>query len=139
VKTPAILIAILAILIGIVPYFFNCQYDGKALTLANGRQVPMKCYWTAQAALVVAVPLLVVGVMMAFSQRRETMRALTILGAILGLFAILLPTQLIGVCQHAGASCNLVMKPALIFMGVLVISISLVSLLISERRAELIP
>ena len=138
-KTPAILIAILAILIGIVPYFFNCQYDGKALTLANGRQVPMKCYWTAQAALVVAVPLLVVGVMMAFSQRRETMRALTILGAILGLFAILLPTQLNGVCQHPGASCNLVMKPALIFMGVLVISISLVSLVISERRAELIP
>jgi hypothetical protein len=135
-KIPAALIVILAILIGVLPYFFNCQYDGKALTLEDGRQVPMKCYWTARASLAVAIPLLAVGLLMAFSKQKEALRALTLVGAVLGGMVILLPTRLIGVCQHPGASCNLVMKPALIFAGILVIGISLVSLVISERKAE---
>jgi hypothetical protein len=135
-KIPAVLIVILAILIGTLPHFFNCQYDGKALTLENGRQVPMKCYWTAQASLAVAVPLLVVGLLIAFSRQKETLRALALVGAILGTMVILFPTRLIGVCQHPGASCNLVMKPALIFAGSLVIGVSLVSLVISQRSVE---
>jgi len=135
-KIPAALIVILAILTGVLPYFFNCQYDGKALTLESGRQVPMKCYWTARASLAVAIPLLAVGLLMAFSKRKEALRALILVGAVLGGMAILLPTWLIGVCQHPGASCNLVMKPALIFAGILVIGISLVSLVISGTKAQ---
>jgi hypothetical protein len=136
VRVLAILIVILAILIGVVPLFFNCQHDGKALTLADGRQVPMKCYWTARASLLVAVPLLAVGLLLAFSRQRETRRALALLGAIGGILVILLPTWLIGVCQHPGASCNLVMKPALILMGILVIVASLAGLALSSRRTE---
>jgi hypothetical protein len=138
-RIPAVAIALLAILIGVVPSFFNCQYDGKTLSLANGREVPMKCYWTARAALAVAVPLLAVGFLMAFSRRAETLRALGILGAVLGVMAILLPALLIGVCQHAGASCSLVMKPTLILAGILVIGVSLVSVAVSARRAEQTP
>jgi hypothetical protein len=133
VRVLAILIVILAILIGLVPQFFNCQYDGKGLILADGRQVPMKCYWTARASLVVAIPLLVVGLLLAFSRQREPRRALALLGVIDGILVILLPTWLIGVCQHPGASCNLVMKPALILMGILVIVASLISLVLSSR------
>jgi hypothetical protein len=139
VRVLAILIVILAIVIGVVPIFFNCQYDGKALTLADGRQVPMKCYWTARAALAVAAPLLAVGFLMAFSRRAETWRALGILGTILGVMVILLPTLLIGVCQHAGASCSLVMRPTLILAGILVIASSLVSVAASARRVEQTP
>jgi hypothetical protein len=84
----------------------------------------------------VAVPLLVVGLLIAFSRQKETLRALALVGAILGIMVILLPTRLIGVCQHPGASCNLVMKPALVFAGILVIGVSLVSLVISQRRVE---
>ncbi len=132
-KTLAILMVILAILIGVVPQYFNCQYDGKGLTLAHGRQVPMKCYWTARASLLVAVPLLVTGLLLAFSRQQETRRALALLAAIDGVLVILLPTWLIGVCQHPGASCNLVMKPALILMGLLVIVASLAVLVLSSR------
>jgi hypothetical protein len=133
-KISAAVLALLAVLIGVVPFFYNCQHDGKALTLANGREVPMKCYWTARAALAVAVPLLAVALFLALSQQRETRRALSVLGAILGGLTVLLPTRLIGVCQHAGASCNLVMKPTLILAGVLVIVIALASLVAVERR-----
>jgi hypothetical protein len=139
VKVLAVSIVVLAIVIGIVPLFFNCQHDGKALVLANGREVPMKCYWTARASLLVAVPLLAVGLLLAFSRQRETQRALALLGAIAGILVILLPTWLIGVCQHAGASCSLVMRPVLILAGVLVIVLSLVSVAASARRAEQTP
>ena len=138
-RIPAVAIAILAIVIGVMPLFFNCQYDGKTLVLANGREVPMKCYWTARAALAVAVPLLAVGLLMAFSRRAETLRALGILGAILGVMAILLPTLLIGVCQHAGASCSLVMKPTLVLAGILAIGVSLAGVAVSGRREEQTP
>jgi hypothetical protein len=136
VRVLAILIVILAILIGVVPFFFNCEHDGKALTLADGRQVPMKCYWTARASLVVAILVLALGLLLAFSRQQETRRALALLGAIAGVLVILLPTWLIGVCQHPGASCNLVMKPALILMGILVIVASVAGLVLSSRRPE---
>jgi len=136
VRALAILIVILAILIGVLPQFFNCQYDGKGLVLADGRQVPMKCYWTARASLAVAILLLALGLLLAFSRQQETRRALAFLGAIAGILVILLPTWLIGVCQHPGASCNLVMKPALILMGILVVVASVAGLVLSSRRPE---
>lgn len=126
-KILGFLIVGLAVLIGVVPIFFNCLHDGKAITLGDGRQIPMKCFWTAMAAIASAAPLLGVGGLMAWSRQRETRRSLGILGGILGLVVIGLPTFLIGVCAHPDASCNMVMKPALIFMGVLVIALSLTS------------
>jgi hypothetical protein len=135
-RIPATAIAILAILIGVLPMFFNCQHDGKTLLLANGREVPMKCYWTARAALAVAIPLLSVGLLMALSRHVETLRALGVLGAVLGIMVILLPTLLIGVCQHVEASCRLVMRPTLILSGILVIVASLASVAMSVQRAE---
>jgi hypothetical protein len=136
VRILATSIVILAILIGVLPQFFNCQYDGKALTLADGRQVPMKCYWTARASLLVAIPLLAVGLLLAVGRQRETRRVLALLGGVDGILVILLPTWLIGVCQHPGASCNLVMKPALILMGILVIVASLAVFVLSAGGAE---
>lgn len=47
----------LAVLIAVVPAFHNCQHDGKALALASGMTVPMRCFWTAMAAIATAVPL----------------------------------------------------------------------------------
>jgi hypothetical protein len=135
-KLSGILIAVLAVAIGVVPLFFTCQSAGNLLTLENGRQIPMKCTWTARAAALTAGPLFVAGLMMGFSRKREALRAPTILATVLGIGAILLPTVLIGVCQHPDAPCNMVLKPALIFMGSLATGISLVSLVISERRTQ---
>ncbi len=135
-KAIAIVIAILAILIAVVPYTNNCSYQGSMLALANGKQVPMKCYWAAQSEIAMAVPLLGLAIALAFSRRKETRRALVALGVLLAVSVILLPTCLIGVCAHPQAACNLVAKPALIFMGLLVIAVNLVGLAISERKPE---
>jgi hypothetical protein len=135
-KISSILIIILAILIAVLPLFFNCQHDGKMLTLENGKQIPMKCYWTARASTAMGVILLIVGIALGRSQQPQTRRVLNILGIVLGAIVILFPTWIIGVCTHPGASCNLVMKPALIFMGSLVIVINLVGLVTLLKQKE---
>ena len=135
-KILGILIMVLAVLIAMVPLFYNCQHDGKSMTLANGAKAPMRCFWTAMAAIATAVPLFGIGLLQAFSRQKETRRSLGIVGGLLGAMAIALPTILIGVCAHPDASCNLVMKPALIFMGVLVIALSVTSALTPGPRVD---
>jgi hypothetical protein len=133
-KTVGVFLIFMGLIVGAVPLFTDCQAQGNAMTLANGRTVPMKCHWTALAEIALAVPLLAVGGLMAFSRRRETLRALSILGVLVGVFVVLLPTNLIGVCMSADMLCNMVMKPTLVFSGALIMSASLVALMILRKE-----
>jgi hypothetical protein len=137
-KVIASILIVLALVIAVVPQFTDCQSQGRALTLQSGKTVPMKCHWTGQAEIVVGGPLLILGGLMFANRRRGTLRSLSILGIVLGVFAVLLPTALIGVCASADMLCNSVMKPTLIFSGSLVTIASLVGLILNwgaEPRA----
>ena len=135
-KIAAVIIVVLALVIGILPQFTDCQSQGRAIALQNGKTVPMKCHWTAIAEIGMAVPLLGVGAVTAVSKRKESRRIIAGFGALLGLFVILLPTALIGVCASADMLCNSVMKPTLILSGILIIAISAGTLIMSERQVE---
>lgn len=136
-KVTGSIIIVSAILFAGAAYFFNCQAEGKMLTLADGRKVPMKCYWTAVAEISAAVPVLLIGGMYILSKRKEARRVLGILGTSMGALVIAYPTILIGVCgDMSGADCNLIMRPALILLGSIVAGASLISLFVSERRME---
>ena len=50
-KVASFAIMVLAVLIGVVPMFTDCESAGRMLTLEDGRQVSMKCHWTARAEL----------------------------------------------------------------------------------------
>mgnify|MGYP001025979663 CR=1 FL=1 len=125
----------LALILGIIPFFGDCHSQGSDITLANGTTIPMKCHWTGRAELAVAGPLVVVGALMATGRRRHVLRALATMGLVLGAFAILLPTALIGVCANPEMICNLVMKPTLVFAGMLAMGTSLIGL-VYLRGAE---
>src|SRR5512136_2171118 len=132
-KLSAVLLIGLAVLIAVVPPLTECAREGKALATADGRQVPMKCHWTAVASIAIAIPLFVTGALQWFNKRKESQRALSIVGAVMGAIVILLPTALIGVCAHPDATCNLIMRPALMFMGTLVVGINLFDLIAVQR------
>ena len=123
----AILVA-LALVIGIVPQFTDCLAQGSAIELANGAAIPMRCHWTRQAEVAVAIPLGIVGFLVFFNRRRQTLRALLLVGIALGLGAILLPAYLIGVCASDDMICSMLMKPTLLFAGVLTVATCLVGL-----------
>jgi hypothetical protein len=125
----------LALVIAIVPLFTDCQSQGRALTLQNGSQVPMKCHWTAIAEIGVGTMLGLTGLLMLRSKQKETNVSLGILGMASGALAILFPTALIGVCATPTMICNMVMRPTMILAGSLAIAISL-GLLYTTRKIE---
>ena len=82
--------------------------------------------------------MLVLGVVMILSRRKETQRALSIMGLALGASVVLLPTYLIGVCGSDMMLCKNTMQPTLIFAGTLAGATSLVMLVLA-RKEESVP
>ena len=149
-KYLGLVILVLALVIGILPQFTECK-TGMAVTtgtttsmtngmnsgMANGMNtgtstgmnsgmattmiVPMKCHWTAIAEIGMAIPLAALGGLLFFGKRKKSRRSLSILGAILGVFVVLFPTALIGVCASNMMACRNLMLPALVISGVLVV------------------
>jgi uncharacterized membrane protein HdeD (DUF308 family) len=133
-KILAVILVVLALVVIIVPQFTNCDADGRSLTLEGGKQVPMKCLWSARAELGLGIPLLVLGIIMLLTRRKETTRSLSILGVVQGILIILVPTSLIGVCMSSEMDCNSILKPTMLVAGILTILVSLVALGFNERR-----
>lgn len=125
------IIAIVLIVSGLVtifvPSFYTCAAHGKAIQLPGGKSIPMKCLWTARAEIGMGVLLLAVGVFLFISRKLESRRFLSILALILGIFVILLPTVLIGVCVNPDMPCVVVMKPTLLLIGIVTGVLGIVS------------
>lgn len=132
-KVAAVVIMLLAIAIAAVPQFTDCQSDGRQITTADGRQIPMKCHWTARAELGLGLPILAVGALMVGSRRKESYRTLGLMGVALAAVVIALPTNLIGVCMSPDMVCVSTMKPTLLLMGALLAGVSLAVVAFSFR------
>jgi hypothetical protein len=125
----------LALAIIVIPQFTNCEAQGRVLTLASGKTTPMKCTWTARAEIATGVPILAIGSMMLFVRKKESLRYLGGMGAVLGIFAMLLPTVLIGVCS-GNMVCHTVMKPSLLTFGALVTAAGVIGITLASRKGE---
>lgn len=135
-KVIGILLVILAVIVGILPLFTDCESQGRALTLANGKEVAMKCHWSGRAELVLAIPLLAIGVFAIFSKSAESLRNLSLISVLMGVLIILVPTTLIGVCGSAEMICNSIMKPTLILLGSLVIALGAAGVVMSMTKRQ---
>jgi hypothetical protein len=131
VKAMGVLILIIAVAIAVIPQFTNCFYAGKALTTDAGKQIPMKCYWTAISEIATALPLFAIGLLIILSRHKESLRNLSILGILVGILVILIPSSFIGVCQMPTMICASVMKPILLTGGSISIIASIIVLVIS--------
>jgi hypothetical protein len=118
-------IILLAVVIGIVPQWTDCGPDAS-----------MKCHWTARASIAHAVPLALIGGIAALGRNRPARRALAVLGIALGTMVILLPTWLIGVCMDALMRCNMIMKPTLIFAGLITVALSAAMYIMSRGDSQ---
>ena len=127
------LLVLIAIAAAIVPAATNCT---GLVTLKSGKEIPMKCNWTGQASIATALPLGLLGIALALAKRKETQRALAVVAAGLGAALIMLPTILIGTCATFDMECNLIMKPAMLGMGILTILIAGVVFFMSGRGDE---
>ena len=135
-KVAAGVIILLAVVVGIIPQFTDCQSQGRAIELPNGKSLPMKCHWTARAEIALAVPLLLSGVCLLFSRRKESSRQQAAMTMALGLFVLLLPTVLIGVCAKADMVCHALMRPMLTLAGILVVALGALCFLLAGRQKD---
>ncbi|MHB1341812.1 MAG: DUF4418 family protein [Coriobacteriia bacterium] len=116
-KVIGVALVVVALLAVVIPVLNNCTAEGLYITTKDGRQIDMKCFWTSRASIGVAIPLGIVGLMLALSRRKETRRALGVVSILLSGVLVALPTVLIGVCAM-DKTCLNVMKPSLILLGV---------------------
>jgi hypothetical protein len=132
VKYLGIPIIALALVIGILPQFTECP----PMVAANGMITQMHCHWTAIAEIGMAIPLAALGGLLFFSKRKESRQNLSIMGAILGVFVVLFPTTLIGVCSGNMMACRNLMLPALVISGGLVVAACAIIFGSSFRMSE---
>lgn len=161
-KVLAVLIILVALAIAIVPQFTNCEAnkDDSVLPMSGTAGTPMasvsptaspmaspataptmpyrmmKCYWTAHAEIVVAVPLIAIGLLLLFARRKETTLALGVITAVLGVLTILLPTSIIGTCLNGAMVCNTQMKPVLLIGGGIVVALGVAVLVLGQMKRE---
>lgn len=111
---------VLGVIIVLTPWYILpvCEVYGMYMKTAAGTSIPMVCGWTARAEIG--------AVLLASGKRKETQRAVGVVGAILGVLTIMFPTYLIGMCANPQHPCNIGTKPGLVLLGVLTIIISLI-------------
>ncbi len=115
--------AIVGLLIILTPVVFPvCQ---GLLELVNGKQVPMRCFWTARAEMIIGGLVVISGLLVAFARSEDARRRLNNQVVFLGLATILTPLYIIPTCMHPDMACNIATKPALIILGVVVTGLGL--------------
>ena len=118
-STSNIVITVLGLLIIITPIVLPvCE---GLLELVNGKQVPMRCHWTARAEMIFGALIVVVGLMIAFLKKPGERQRLYHQVALLGLVTILTPLFILPTCMNPDMSCNVGTKPALVILGGLVL------------------
>ena len=77
---------------------------GKMLELANGNQVPMKCHWAGQAAIVVGIIITVTAVMGLLA--KQDYKKFAVVNAVAAVLLFMVFTGLIGVCASEEMRCQ---------------------------------
>jgi len=78
-----------------------CQ---KMLILESGKEVHMKCFYTGQAAVAVAIILLTVAIVALLAKQDH--RRIMVISAVSSVVIFLLFTSLIGVCANVEMQCQ---------------------------------
>lgn len=94
-----------------------CQ---KMLTLTTGKEVHMKCFYTAQASIGVAVIALVAAIVVILAQKDH--KKVQLVNIACGVVLFLLFTSLIGVCASPDMACRTTAVWGKVVAGVTVVA-----------------
>lgn len=77
---------------------------GKMLTLVSGKEVHMKCFYTGQTAVVLAVIMLAVALLGFFAKQDQ--KKFLLVNAVAAVLLFMVFTSIIGVCASPDMRCN---------------------------------
>src|SRR5665811_3932 len=116
----------LGAIVAITPRFIFpvCEYYGVRMEVGMGamsKTVPMSCYYTDKASLLLGIIIAIIGLAVIIASRPATLRPLALVLAGAGAATILVPTWLFPICSNADMHCNHGAKPSLIVLGIIAI------------------
>ncbi len=96
-------------------------------------KVIMKCHWTAMAELGIGCVVAVLALTIMFSKSHELSRGIYFSLLPIGLYIMAVPTFLIGVCGSRMMHCNMLTRPILIVLGLVLIGLSGLGLFFKKK------
>ena len=93
----------------------------------------MKCFWSCKALIVVGILIALVGALQLLAKEKEGRKLLSIVGIAACVFAILIPTVIIGGCVKPEMACKLLTFPITHTLSVIGIVLQGISLLDSRK------
>lgn len=125
-KILSVLYVILSALLMIGPksIFAVCKVEEK----------PMKCYWSTQAVLALAVILLAVAVLFFLADSAQTKIILSIVTIVTAAMVILIPAKLIGGCGKLTMACRSLTFPAFYVIGIVFIVSAIVEIILVQKE-----
>lgn len=121
-KLISVIIMFIGLLVAIGPLFIFpvCEVTSEMV---------MRCHYTAMMSIGLGVSLMLIAVLIFFSQSIEFIKGLYLATGIFGTLVITTPTILIGVCDSPMMHCHTTTRPILVLLGALVIILSTVGYL----------
>ena len=110
--------------------------QGQVEHMHTGVGKIMKCFWTGRAEVGVGCLIIAIGILMLFCQKIFLRMGLSMAIACISLFALAIPTVLIGVCDNQMMRCNMGAKPALVLLSLLLFIIALVNTFYLNKAAR---
>ena len=97
---------------------------------------PMKCYWSTQALIPLAVILFTIGILFFVARIIQVKMVLSIIAIVTAAMVILIPAKLIGGCQMKTMACQSLTFPAVYLIGTALILSSIGELIFLKKKAE---
>lgn len=110
--------------------------QGQVEHMHTGVGKIMKCFWTGRAEVGVGCLIIAIGILMLFCQKIFLRMGLSMAIACISLFALAIPTVLIGVCDNQMMRCNMGAKPALVLLSLLLFIVALVNTFYLNKAAR---
>lgn len=110
--------------------------QGQVEHMHTGVGKIMKCFWTGRAEVGVGSLIIAIGILMLFCRKIFLRMGLSMAIACISLFALAIPTVLIGVCDNQMMRCNMGAKPALVLLSLLLFIVALVNTFYLNKAAR---
>lgn len=89
---------------------------------------PMKCYWSTQSLIGIAIILLGIAVVYALTKTKREKLLISAISIVTNIIAILIPSVLIGGCKMKTMACQSTTFPAVYVIGAVAILISIANI-----------
>ena len=93
----------------------------------------MKCFWSCKALIVVGAVIALIGLMQLISKEAKSRKVLSVVGLALCIFAILIPTVIIGGCVKPDMACKMLTFPVTHTLSAIGIGLQGLTLISKEK------